>query len=292
MNNDNLHAKFTNARSPYNNFELLKLEDLIKRRDADHYMYKLHLVEFYIVIFIAEGKGAHMLDFTNYACKKGTILTLRKDQFHKFYKQGNLKGYLMFFEDEFIYRYLEFSESQKTLQLFNEALESPKLQLNKAEFDEVLLTINQLLKEHNTIKDNFSLDIIRSLMHILIVKLHRIKSKKDPINIQRKYLNEFIEFQKLVETNSVETIKVIEYAKMMGISSKTLNTISKSIVDKPAKAFIDEIRILKIKRLLINTELSIKEISYDAGFNDATNFYNFFKKQTGKTPDTFRSEFS
>lgn len=292
MKDKKTHIKFENQKNPKSDFELLKLGDLIQIRDADHFMYEQHLVEFYIIIFITKGNGRHMLDFTDYQCKKGTVLTLRKDQFHKFYKQEALNGYLLFFKDEFVYRYLEFSESQKTLQLFNEALESPKLQLLESEFKEILIIINQLIKEYNTINDHYSLDIIRSELHVLIVKLLRFKSKKKRINIQRKYLSEFIEFQNLVETNAEEMYKVKDYAKMMGISTKTLNTFSKTIVGKTAKEFIDEIRIIKIKRLLINTGLSIKEISFDSGFNDSTNFYNFFKRHTYKTPDAFRSEFT
>jgi len=291
MKDEKIHIKFENQKNPKSDFELLRLDDLVQIRDADHFMYKQHLVEFYIILFITKGSGKHMLDFTDYPCNKGTVLTLRKNQFHKFYKQEALNGYLLFFKDEFIYKYLEFSESQKTLQLFNEALESPKLQLSESEYKEILITINQLKKEYNTVNDHYSLDIIRSELHVLIVKLLRFKSKKKGIDIQRKYLSEFIEFQNLVETNAEDIYKVKDYAHRMGVSTKTLNTISKTIIYKTAKEFIDEIRIIKIKRLLINTDHSIKEISFDSGFNDSTNFYNFFKRHTNKTPDAFRSEF-
>jgi len=291
MENENIKVKFENEHNPKSDFELLRFEKLIKGKKEDHFMFNQHIVEFYMLIFITGGNGKHMLDFKGYMCEKGTLLVLRKDQFHKFYKESNLKGYLIFFKEEFIFRYLEYSKSQKTLQIFNEALESPKSQLKETEYKEILSTFNELEKEYKTVSDNFSLDIVRSLLHILIVRLHRIKSKKNTTSIQRKYLNDFLELQKLVTSNATNIIRVIDYAKEMGISSKTLNNITKSIVNKSAKEFIDEIRVLKIKRLLINTEQSIKEISYNSGFNDDTNFYNFFKRHTSTTPDKFRSEF-
>ena len=74
----------------------------------------------------------------------------------------------------------------------------------------------------------------------------------------------------------------------MSVSTKTLNTITKSIVNKSAKAFVDEISTKQIKRLLINTKLSIKEIAYQSGFEETTNFYKYFKRQTQVTPEQFR----
>ena len=107
--------------------------------------------------------------------------------------------------------------------------------------------------------------------------------------VNRKYLSEFIQFQNLVEKQVKTHKKVHNYAKIMGISTKTLNTVSRSIVHKSAKEFIDDICTKQIKRLLINTELSIKEIAYAMGFEESTNFYKYFKRQTQLTPEQFRS---
>ena len=93
----------------------------------------------------------------------------------------------------------------------------------------------------------------------------------------------------MVENNAAQITKVQEYAFAMGLSSKTLNTVTKSIIHKTAKEFIDEIRTKKIKRILNNTKLSIKEIAYQSGFEETTNFYKHFKRQTQTTPEQFRS---
>ena len=102
-------------------------------------------------------------------------------------------------------------------------------------------------------------------------------------------MKEFVAFQDLVENNSFQTTKVQYFADKMNISTKTLNTITKSIVHKTAKQFIDEICTKQIKRLLINTKLSIKEIAYQSGFEETTNFYKYFKRQTQTTPEQFRT---
>lgn len=284
-------VKFKNQSNPNSAFDLIKLEDLFQREHPDHSPERLHKVEFFILILITEGQGYHTVDFTHYKFKKGSLLTIRKDQIHKFHKSNGVKGYLLLFTDEFLVSYLEKMETQKTLQLFNELLGVPKIQLSGAYLETINNIVGRIENEYFNLMDDYSLGIIRSELHILITKLYRIKSKDNQIIIDKKYLSQFIEFQKLVEHNVIKASRVTDYAKMMAISTKTLNSISKSIVNKTAKEFIDEIYTKQIKRLLINTSLSVKEIAYTSGFEENTNFYKYFKRQVGMTPEQFRAAF-
>jgi len=192
------------------------------------------------------------------------------------------------FTNDFLVSYLEELEAKRTLQLFNEVLAAPNFQLTGGPILEILESANRIAREYFMVNDTYSLGIIRSELHILITKLFRFKSQHDPLLNDRKYLREFIEFQALVEKNASISTKVKDYAKQMGLSTKTLNNITRSIVNKSAKAFVDEISTKQIKRLLINTELSIKEIAYRVGFEETTNFYKYFKRQIDLTPEAFR----
>ncbi len=279
---------FKNKNQPASHFDLIKLKDVLKT-GHDHSPTNFHIVEFFIIIFIEAGKGSHTIDFTDYKCEKGTLLTIRKDQIHKFGNSGNLQGSLLLFTDEFLYGYLEEMETHKSMQLFNELLSSPQMHLSIAHYDIIRDSMNRMREEYDKQKDTFSLSIIRSELHILITKLFRIKSQNKQIESQRKYLKEFLELQKQAEINTFQTTRVKDYAQFLGKSTKTLNTITQAIVNKSAKEFIDEICINRIKRLLINTELSITEIAYEAGFEETANFYKYFKRQTQLTPENYRT---
>lgn len=291
MTDTPIHIQFRNRQNPKSDFDLLGLDVLFNRKGLDHSPEELHLVEFYIIILITDGEGKHTIDFKNYTCDKGTILTIRKDQLHKFIKNDSMKGFLLLFKDDFLVSYLEQLEAKKTLQLFNELLGIPKIQLTETELNEIQSIIIRIKKEYFKTNDTYSLGIIRSELHILITKLFRIKSGQNPLIANRKYLNEFVVFQALVEQKVTQISKVKDYAKMMGLSTKTLNTICKSIIHKTAKAFIDEIYTKQIKRLLINTDYPVKEIAYLTGFEEIPNFYKYFKRQTKLTPEQFRHSF-
>lgn len=291
MNQSAIKVKFENRVHPNSAFDLLRLERLFSRSGLDHDLEQIQKVEFFLILLITEGQGQHMIDFTEYVIEKGTLLTIRKDQIQRFFKNKNIRGYSLLFTEDFLVSYLEKLESLKALQLFNELLSVPKLQLLGSDYETICSLILRMEHEYTRPMDDYSLGIIRSELHILITKLFRIKSKSSAVIMNKRYLAEFVKFQELVEHNVLKTNRVTDFAAMMALSTKTLNTISKNIINKTAKEFINEIHIKQIKRLLINTSHSIKEIAFMTGFEETTNFYKYFKKHVNATPEAFRTTF-
>ncbi len=281
------HINFDNQGNPKSYFEVVKIEELLQR-NLDHDIAKNHLVKFYIIFFVYEGKGYHTIDFTDYDYKKGTVLLVRKDQVQKFFKSPDVKGYLLIFTEEFIISHLNRMEALKSMQLFNDSLSFPKIEFNdKEEFSDFTILLKHLELEYN-VRDTYSIGITRSVLHIVITKLFRIKARAGHFVERKKYMSQFLAFQKLVEEDCFKSKKVQYYAKELGVSTKTLNNIVNNVVNDTAKGFIDERTIMQIKRLLISTDHSIKEIAYIAGFSDPTNFFKYFKKFTGNSPEVFR----
>ena len=287
-NHPQVNYKF---KFPISNVKILKIEDLFKSGNNEVFV-KNHRVDFFTLMFITKDIGRHSIDYNDFYYSKGTILAIRKDQVHRFYINENVTGYLLFFKEEFLNSYLNESEVTKTIQMFNELLTSPRTQLNDDEFQEILQLITQVEKEFNVVSDDYSLKIIRSLLHILLSLIHRIKSKGYNKVQLSNYLKEFIKFQDLLEKNYSKSKKVNYYAEKMGFSTKKLNSIVKYISDKPVKAFIDDVIIIKAKRFLLHSDLSIKEIAYKLGFKDPTNLYKYFKKHTNFTPEVYRKRYS
>ncbi|GAA0724803.1 helix-turn-helix domain-containing protein [Aquimarina litoralis] len=288
MKNDIKHIKFDNKTNPKSYFEIVQIEELLTRK-LDHDICKNHLVKFYIILFITEGEGFHTVDFVDYPYQKGTILLIRKDQIQKFFKSPNVKGFLLIFTEEFVISHLSKLEAIKSFQLFNELLSFPKIQLdpNDIAFSDFSTLINQMQLEYK-IKDEYSISITRSALHMVITKLSRTKFKNEQLLGKKKYLAEFLSFQQLVEEHCFQHKKVMYYADKMGCSTKTINNIVNAILNKPAKTFIDEIAIIQIKRLLIGSDEPIKEIAYTSGFDDPANFFKYFKKHVGTSPEIFR----
>lgn len=290
MNKKTVQVEFSNSQNPKEDFDMVRVEEIISRTNINHSQFDFHLVKFYTLILIEQGEGIHTIDFTDYECRPGTILSIRKGQIHKFHHNASLKGTALIFTDDFMVSYLDKMEILRLLQLYNEQLSSPSIQVDKDQLYDILELMQRLHREYFIENDDHSSIIIRSELHILITKLFRIKSQSNADLYNRKYLNEFIKLQSLIESNITRTTKVKEYANMMYVSTKTLNNITKEIVNQTAKEFIDEICLNQIKRLLINTDMPIKEVAFDMGFEETSNFYKYFKSRTSSTPEQFRAE--
>ena len=284
-----IHVRFQNRCNPGAEFDLLKLEDLYESVFLDHSPFQLHIVEFFMIIVVYEGTGSHTIDFTEHELGRGTVLTVRKDQVQKFHRGQGIKGKAILFTDNFLISYLEKLEMQKSMQLFNDLLVQPKVQFDEYKFEDLCAILDRMEHEYTQVNDQYSSSVLRSILQIIIAMIYRKKEKSNVILSRNRHWSSFIKLQNLVEKHAGEYKKVKDYAKMMGLSTKTLNTITRAVVNKSAKQFVDEIRTLLIKRLLINTDLSTKEIAFQAGFVESTNFYKYFKHQTGFTPEQFRS---
>lgn len=272
------------------NFRMIKISELLDSNLADQ-ITQNHKVNSYILIFIEDNLGKHSIDYTDFYYTKGTILAIRKNKAHHFYKNNKVRGYFLIFNEEFLNSYLNQREVSKTIQMFNEVLVSPKTQLKEGEFVEVFYFLRQIENEFSERLDEYSFRIIRSLLHILITLMHRIKSKGYNKEQLSNYLREFIKFQNLLENDYSKSKKVNYYANKLGFSTKKLNTIVQYIADKPVKSFIDDLVIIKAKSFLLNSSLSVKEVAFKLGFKDPTNLYKYFKKHTNYTPETFRKQY-
>ncbi|MEM9076350.1 MAG: helix-turn-helix transcriptional regulator [Bacteroidota bacterium] len=279
--------EFVNRKTKNSYFDLVPLQKILSLKPKDHNQFEHHKVGFYVLLFVTDGNGIHSVNYDDFPFTRGTVFSLRKHTIHKFYKSG-AKGKLLIFTEDFAIRFSNRVESLRLFQLFNELLGSAKLQLRESEFEEIQVLVNQIEKEYFLINDNESIEIIRNLVQAIVLRLFRVKSKiYHNLSTNNSYFK-FTLLQELVENECFDHKKVTYYASKMGVTPKTLSNITKKMIGKSAKAFIDEILILQIKRLLANTQLSISEIAYRSGFDEPTNFFKYFRKRTGYSPKSFR----
>ena len=279
--------EFKNKHSPASSFDLVDLKTVLHSKYDNHSPFALHQIEFFTIVLYTKGEEVHTIDFTNYECKEGTILFLRKGQIHKF-SNNEVEGSILVFTYDFLAAYFTKSEVERALLLFNEFLKQPVLNLPNEQKETISNLIDQIKQEYLEAKDEHSPKIIRSFVQVIIDTMYRIKPLQQTNEANKKYLTDFIRFQQLIEQDFNPSVKVKDYAQALGLHTKTLNAITHRVVGKSAKTFIDEIRVNNIKRQLLNSEQSIKEVAYKCGFIETTNFNNYFKKRVDKTPLEFR----
>ncbi len=282
---------YKNVWRPLSDFDLVRYESIMDWSNPTFAPFKRHTLDLYMVVLYTEGSGFQNLDFKDYPCLRGTMLTVRPGVVQTLPEWSSLRGFVLTFTEEFLDSYLTDENKNQTIELFNELLYSPRLQFAEYDLIEILQIVKAIREEKQSKTDDYSKKIIRGYLEVLLNRLARNK-RLSATRSQRSthYMNDFLRLHSLVEKYCNKTKTVTDFAEMMHVSTKTINNITSSVIDKPAKRFIDEIYTLQTERLLSNSALSTKQISEVMGFDDLSNFYKYFKKQSGGTPDEFRKK--
>lgn len=122
------------------------------------------------------------------------------------------------------------------------------------------------------------------------MKINENEGEKRSIEIRKQYfafLDQHID--DVVNGRVQEFMELNQIARELAVSHNHLtNTIQKETGNHPCH-FYDAKIIDKAKEMLENTDTSIAKIALTLTY-DPSNFSKFFKKWTGETPGSFRSE--
>ncbi|MGO4708921.1 helix-turn-helix domain-containing protein [Chryseobacterium sp. 2TAF14] len=134
-------------------------------------------------------------------------------------------------------------------------------------------------------------DMLQSLLKRMLILSVRILRKTNKFNTLEISQSDMIrEFNYLVESHFTEHHDVAFYASQLNKSPKTLSNLF-SIVSERAPLTIIHDRIMMHARKQINyTNLSIKEIAYELGYDNIQTFSRFFKSKEGVSPIHYRKK--
>lgn len=94
--------------------------------------------------------------------------------------------------------------------------------------------------------------------------------------------------KKYIDDNIFERLKLSDLAAIAGLSTGFLDRIFKEIMGETPINYINRVRIGAVKKMLLETDKSVKVIAYDCGFESEVYFYMLFKKLEGVSPLTFK----
>lgn len=154
---------------------------------------------------------------------------------------------------------------------------------------DILKTVYRMLCIEMRSHDSLQLEMLQMMLKRLLILCTRIyKNQISDSTLTPKNINIIREYNFLVEQHFKTKHAVKEYADMLYKSPKTLSNLFKKHGNTTPLRYIHNRIMLEARRLLVYTELTISDISYDLGFVDVQTFSRFFKKQEGVSPQEFR----
>jgi len=129
--------------------------------------------------------------------------------------------------------------------------------------------------------------------------LNELSESKDQtlLSTQFSEMNDFQNSERIkkvyeyIHENYYRKIGLEEISQLVNMSPVSFNRFIKKRTGKTFINYVNDTRISYASRLLIESEKSIGEISYQCGFNNIANFNRIFKKSKECTPSEFRKEF-
>ncbi len=89
-----------------------------------------------------------------------------------------------------------------------------------------------------------------------------------------------------------KSLDMDELADKCGVSKSHLCRVFKKATGQTASQYLNHVRIERACRMLADTDISIEEIAYAAGFSNASYFFRVFRKEVGKLPLEWRKTHS
>ena len=261
-------------------------------QSKNHDPFSVHKIEFFFILIVTNNSYTHFVDFTSYKLAKGSTLFVAKNQVHHFTKSlQKSNGFCIIFDNTFIGQDYFLSGYHKLNRLFNYHIETPVIHQREMGEDNLIDMVTKLHEEY-TFSNRFAkTEILRALLHVLLLKAERAKEFHSVSGVKTHWLEVFNQFKSLLETGYANSRNSKFYASKLFVSYKFLNEVVKKLTGKTVKTFIDDFVVIEIKRYLVSTSLSVKEISYRTGFEEPGNLVKFFKKHTKTTPFKFRQQF-
>lgn len=236
----------------------------------------------YFIMFIDNGSVTYNIDLQDITITDGELLFAMPNQvFIPPSKTGNLNYYKVLFDENTLallpqqFPFLVNPLNSQTILFDNAARERVK---------KVFEILNRIVHTDQYPTDP---EILLAYLNLLLLELNNAYFKNEPSDILNTNLSKFTEFKLMVETHLTEQPSMHAIAEKLALTTNSLYRLVKEHSGTSPKDFFTNRLMIEAQRKLRYSNLSVKELAYELGFNDPDYFSRFFKKYTGKSVSEF-----
>lgn len=270
----------------------------IKKIDQHHFESPFHFHDLCEMNYVVESFGKTIVGDNISNFSSGDLVLMSSNLPHiwyndpSYFKEENLasaKAIVTYFNPDFLIGLT--NDSQYNLQI-KSLLEKAKRGIRF--FGE---TRRNAINKLNDIVDKKGLE---KVIHFLDIVNLFLDSKEYECLASIGYRHSFNEkdtermnnvYQYLIK-NFTDPISLSQIASVANLTPPAFCNFFKKRTQKSFSEFLNELRVGHACKLLHNQELTIADVCFQSGYQNMTNFNNFFKKITKKTPTQYRKECS
>jgi len=271
-----------------NGFTIEHMPDFLEHEEIDNSSPHVH--SFYEILWFQQGAGMHTVDFLDYEIRPNTLFFLSPGQIHHFDHNHNYQGVSLKLCADFLKNEAEPNCLLLKYNVFHNYDAPPCYHIDHATGEELSRLVNEMEVEAPRVDAFGNLVILQSQLRIFLVKILRHGERDGELRLDmlRPQHRLFINFRSLVEKEFMNLHTVQQYADRLHVAVRTLNKCVNECSQTSPLTFINNRIILEAKRQVRYSNLMVKEIAYNLGFEDPSYFVKLFKRHTGVMPSEFK----
>ena len=212
---------------------------------------------------------------------------------------GHLRMYCLYFTEQFLTRHRALNTLVADFPFLRLAQAVP-LPVAPADTNRLRSAYRHIAEEyHSDRADRF--DLIAAYLHTLLLHVRRLHARTAALPpagtaAATPHDTHLIGQFRALLTQTVAAAEppagsrsVAYYAAQLRLHPSYLTSVSKRVTGRTAQELIQDHIIQVAKTMLLQTALSIKEISFQLAFNEPAHFGHYFKRRTAQTPAQFRA---
>ncbi|MBL4702940.1 MAG: AraC family transcriptional regulator [Flavobacteriales bacterium] len=251
--------------------------------------------EMYLISLKRDIKGAINYGRSSYDFEEGTLLFLAPNQVVSVTNTPIIDpgGWSIFIHPDLI-RKSELGANIHQYSFFDYDV-NEALHVSEKEKNSLTEIVSKIEREINQNLDRHSQELIIHNLEAILKYCNRCYDRqfltrtnynKDFISRFEKHLNHCFSSNQLIE-KGIPTVS--ECGKSLNMSGHYLSDLLKIETGKTAKEHIHLKLIERAKYKLLNSNLSVKSLAYDLGFEYPQNFSKLFKSKVGLSPSEYRN---
>jgi AraC-like DNA-binding protein len=255
------------------------------RFQVPFFEFKWHYHPEYELTYIIKGSGYRIIGNSYDYFSDGDLVLLGSNLPHTWSSKLNdevcSEAIVIQFSKEFISSFLELNESI----LIKNMLETSVRGISFKGNEELVSKIIDLTKTKGMdriLKLISILDVLSTKQTTLIAPntFHNVVSKKSELRINKVCL--------FIQNNFYNKISLNEVARLIFLTESNFCKFFKKATGKTFSDYLNEIRINEACRLLIQSEKTVSQISYECGFETLSYFNRVFLKKKFVTPSKYK----
>lgn len=245
-----------------------------------------HAHDFYLLIYVTQGRGTHTIDQVSYELRPGSVFFLAPGQVHHWQLPPEVEGYVVFFSAEFyLFRY----PGPRLYEYpFFDGVHPPVLYLEPTAETELRPLLARLHQETRHPEPQQA-EVVRAYLLLLLelAARHFAAPATEGAALARQQVRQF---GALLNQHYRQQRTVHEYAEQLHLTAGHLNAVCRRVLNKTASTLIHERVVVEAQRLLTHSALSVAEIAHALGFDDPSYFGRYFRKYAGQPPEAYRQQ--